>query len=187
MVTHPLNAELACARKMEFRVGRERVSLFKEKGEAAAAVALKVWAWHVAKEAPHLLGLPEGLTWALEPKLSGRGAKPSVAGFGPDGSLVAWVATQALHPDDLLHALKQRSLEKLVLVEAPPVPEEELLALDQEALAEALAPAIAWYRKHVHFRYATGRLALVRVAPLESWLNPQAVEVSPDRFVVHGF
>lgn len=187
VVTTPLNAELASARKLEFRVGRSRVALFKEKGEAASAVALRVWAWLVASTQPQAWGLPEGLRWELDPRLPGRGVKPSVAGFGPDGSVVAWVATQPLHPDELLQLLKQRHMTQVVLVDAPPVPEEELMAMDQAALQEALAPSVAWYRKHVHYRYANGRLTLVRVAPLESWLDPQAVEVSPDRFVVHGF
>lgn len=187
LVTTPLNAELASARKLEFRVGRARIGLFKERGISASSVALKVWAWAWAQEADQAWLGGGTLEWVLEPKLPGRGVKPAVAGLGPDGSVLVWIATQALHPEDLVQVLKQKQLQHLVVVESPPVPEEDGPNWGRQALEAAMAPSVQWHRKHVHFRYATGRLTLVRVAPLESWLDPQAVEVSAEQHAVHRF
>ncbi|MEB3298702.1 MAG: hypothetical protein VKO21_04380 [Candidatus Sericytochromatia bacterium] len=145
--------------RVHFRIGRrERLSLYRARGESWERVCLKALAWVL-----HMRD-PRPLQWEppLEPRL-----RADLAAVDATGAPTLWVKVAPIDEAAVLHACRHLPRARIQLV----VSEE-----DPEAF-------LARLRKHVHYRYAHDHLEVVNFkAPLAEWFDPEDLHIPEDAF-----
>lgn len=143
--------------RVHFRIGRkDRLSLFRERGETWDRVCLRALAW--------LLHYRDARSPVLDPPLEHR-LRADLAAFDATGAPTLWVKVAPIDEAAILHACRHLPRTRIQLL----VSEE-----DPEAF-------VARVRKHVHYRYAHDHLEIVNfLPPLEAWLDPEDLRIPDD-------
>jgi hypothetical protein len=63
--------------------------------------------------------------------------------------------------------------------------EEVVLAAEDTAFD--MDKTVAALRRHIHYRYTTGRLRILVFRPLDEWYDPDRVDVPPDAYQLYEF
>lgn len=153
--------DTAGVRQLRFRVNGESLHLFKQKGESTHQVSLKVAAYALY-----------GSSYRLEfdPRVAIK-FQPSLAEIDFTGEVKVWVRVGAIVADQVAYILKHTDAEEVVLVT------EDI----------DLEDAVAHLKRHIHYRYTTGKLRIVVFRPLEEWFHPDDVVVRRANYQLFEF
>ena len=160
----PLREDFAGQRQLRFRVDGIPLNLFKHKGKSTHQVYLQVlvYALYRAKY-PSL---------EIEPKLQFK-YSPCVASLDLTGAVEFWAQCGIVPPEQVAYVLKHTAAQEVVLA--------------IEDLDVDLDKQVAALRRHIHYRYTTGRLRVLLFRPLEEWFDPERVEVDSDHYQLYEF
>jgi hypothetical protein len=157
-----LKEDLAGSRQLRFRVDGKTLHVFKRKGESTHQVYLKVALLALYRSAyPDL---------ELDPRIDCK-YQPHVAMVDYTGEVRFWGQVGKLPVDPLAYVLKHTDADEVVI------------AGDDIDLPDT----VAYYKRHLHYRYTTGKLRICVFRPLDEWFNPDDVELSPDDYEIHQF
>lgn len=163
----PIREDFAGQRQLRFRVDRKPLHIFKAKGESTHQVFLKVLAFAFYADRAEL---------QFEPKVAGK-IQPTLAEIDFTGEVKRWVQVGLPPFEKIEHVLRHTDADEVCIVlEAPD---------DPSAFVEDLSARI---KRHIHYRYTTGKLKLLVFEPLENWFDPDAdVDPHPAHHVFYSF
>lgn len=160
----PLREDFAGQRQLRFRVQGKPLHLFKHKGESTHQIYLRVLVYALySSRYPSL---------AFEPKLNLKHA-PCLAEVDLTGEVKFWAQCGQVPIDTVAYVLKHTEAEEVVLV--------------AEDLDFDLPTYVAFLKRHIHYRYTTGRLRVLLFRPLDEWFDPDHVEADPDHYQLYAF
>lgn len=159
-----LREDLAASGQLRFRVHGDSLRLFKAKGESVHQIYLKVLTYALYAERFDSL--------EIDPRVDCKYA-PHVAHLDLTGDVQFWAHCGDVSMEQVAYILKHSDAEEVVLVR-----EDERSNLDDY---------VAYVKRHIHYRYTTGRLRLLSFQPLEAWFDPDSVRVSPDDYTLYAF
>ncbi|HEY9721880.1 MAG TPA: hypothetical protein V6D47_07685 [Oscillatoriaceae cyanobacterium] len=156
-----LREDFAGQRQLRFRVEGQTVHLFKHKGESTHHVTCKILVYALYHRQYPL---------ELEPRLDCK-YQPDVASLALTGDVQFWAQCGEVPIDHVAYVLKHSDAEEVVLV-------REDIDLDR---------LVASIKRHIHYRYTTGKLRILVFRNLDEWFNPDDVVVPEDRFTLYSF
>ncbi|MNT01494.1 hypothetical protein D3C72_1359620 [compost metagenome] len=160
----PLREDFAGQRQLRFRVQGKPIHLFKHKGMSTHQVYLRILVY--------AMFLDRYPSLEIEPRLNNK-HHPCVAGLDFTGEVQFWAQCGPIDADGAAWVLKHTEAEEVVLA-------TEDIAFDMDKTVAAL-------RRHIHYRYTTGRLRILVFRPLDEWFDPDRVDVPPDAYQLYEF
>ena len=167
----PIREDFAGQRQLRFRVARKPLHIFKAKGESTHQVFLKVLAFAFYADRAEL---------QFEPRLPGK-LQPTLAEIDFTGDVKRWVQVGLPPYEKIEHVLRHTAADEVCIVlECPSEADEDV--------SDYVAELAARIKRHIHYRYTTGKLKLLVFEPLESWFDPEAdVDPHPAHHVFYSF
>lgn len=143
--------------RVHFRIGRkDRLSLYRDRGESWDRVCLKALAWLLHHRDPRQP--------LLDPPLEHR-LRADLAALDATGVPTLWVKVAPIEDAAVLHACRHLPRTRIQLIVAEADPEAFLARI----------------RKHVHYRYAHDHLEVVNFrVPLADWVDPEDLQIPDD-------
>lgn len=174
LVMTPIREDFAGQRQLRFRVDRKPLHIFKHKGESTHQVFLKVLAYAFYADRAEL---------TFDPKTDSK-LQPTLAEIDYTGEVKRWVHVGLPPLDKLEYVLRHSSADEVcVVLECPSDAgdHDDTLSLHVEEL-------VARIKRHIHYRYTTGKLKLLVFESLERWFDPEAdVDPHPAHHVFYSF
>lgn len=160
----PIREDFAGQRQLRFRVNGQSIHLFKHKGESTHQVFLRIVVYALYRDRyPDL---------EIDPKLSLK-YSPCVASSDWTGEVKFWAQCGDVPADQIAYVLKHSDADEVVIA--------------IEDLDVDLAKTVAHLKRHIHYRYTTGRLRILLFKPLEQWFDPDHVVIDPDDYQLIEF
>jgi hypothetical protein len=156
-----LKEDYAGQRQLRFRVNGQPLHLFKHKGESTHHVYLKIVVYalyHLRYELD------------FDPEVDCK-YQPDVASLALTGDVEFWAHCGDISIDQLSYVLKHSDAEEVVLVRED---------IDLETY-------VAYIKRHIHYRYTTGKLRILALHNLEEWFLPENVEIPEDHTQLYEF
>ncbi len=155
----PIREDFAGQRQLRFRIHGKALHLFKNRGESTHQVYLKVLAYA-------LYG--DDIDLVFEPRTDYK-VSPDLGSIDLTGEVRTWIQCGNVPIDEIAYVLRHADADRVIWVR-----ELDSLASDYPAEID-LAPMIAYIRRHIHYRYTTGKLRVVAFRPLDDWFLPDDV------------
>jgi hypothetical protein len=160
----PLREDFAGQRQLRFRVQGKPIHLFKHKGESTHQVYLRILVYAMFLERYPSLEIDPRLTFKYH---------PCVAALDYTGEVTFWGQCGKVSDDQVAWVLKHTEADEVVLA--------------IEDLDFDLSKYVATLKRHIHYRYTTGRLRVLLFRPLDEWFDPDRVEIDPDDYQLIEF
>lgn len=155
--------DLAASGHLRFRVRGENLKLFKAKGMSFTQIHLRVLV--------HAL-YADRYPLEFDPRIDCK-YQPHVASLDLTGEVKLWAFCGEMSVETIAYVLKHSDAEEVVLAR-----EEE--DFDVQAY-------VSYLKRHIHYRYTTGRLRVLAFRPLDAWFDPEHIDVTADDYVLYQF
>lgn len=160
----PLREDFAGQRQLRFRVEGKPIHLFKHKGESTHQIYLRVLVYALYRSRYPAL--------EFAPRLNTK-YHPCLAEVDLTGEVRFWAQCGHVPIEQVAYVLKHTEAAEVILAI-----EEEDFDLDKY---------VTQLRRNIHYRYTTGRLRVLLFRPLETFFDPDHVQVDPEHYQLYEF